>query len=193
MSNSPVWPSDGELAYNKEWAFLQFSIATLSFYTMQSLISQIENGNHSQLPFTNIDLSQCFFKENRDISGKIGHVELQIKITEEQYTELLKFQPNKKLYGMGRQKQYAFVGTCVTLFDDDSGECKIEKYSDVTDFGQKWEASSSKCKEDFINATIPENEVVEKTKEHQCSYWKDEDRDVWFLYDHDEDIHYFFT
>lgn len=92
-----MYPSDGELSFNKTWAWLQFRVYDMDFFTMFSIITNIKNDNHSPLPFNDINQQKCYFKENRYTPGRIGLMMLQIEINEEQYKQLKNANPSYEL------------------------------------------------------------------------------------------------
>lgn len=84
---------------------------------------------------------------------------------------------------------YKYSGSCVNSFDEETGFCSTGIFYDVSDFAVAEE-----------NATIIPKEVFDKQVgkyklEHSgnIEYQYYENRDVYALYDINNDIHYFFS
>lgn len=84
-----------------------------------------------------------------------------------------------------------YLGNCVNSFDLESGNSLIDIFQDVSDFA---------CVlEDSIEVT-KDLSILEFNKELLSIFQKDstimlysEDREIYFLYDEENDIHYFFA
>jgi hypothetical protein len=84
-----IYPNEAELSFNKNWLFLQFRIYKLNFNTMKSIISNLEDGNHSPLPFNVDNTNTCYFTLDL-YSNRTKHcILLKIEITDKQYNQLI--------------------------------------------------------------------------------------------------------
>lgn len=98
-----------------------------------------------------------------------------------------------KQFYLSETKQYFYKGNCVNSFDDD-GKCLLNIFTDVSDFANTEENSKSVSKTKNIsklNLSVPGLQDIANKKTTTLLYSKDSD--MYFLYDVDKDIHYFFT
>ena len=86
-----------------------------------------------------------------------------------------------------------YIGNCVNSFDED-GDCVIDSlgYYDVSDFGVGDERAETLSWDEFDREVFVSLEMEEIIEGHEVIYLLDRERDLYMLYDSDDDIHYFF-
>ena len=89
-------------------------------------------------------------------------------------------------------KNYLYVGNCTNVFDEDTGECALSMFNDVSDFAYQDENSENiDAKEFYERVIIPENLKTSLSKNLEYKYY--DQSDIYVIYDDDTDIHYFFS
>ena len=86
------------------------------------------------------------------------------------------------------------IGTCINSFDED-GCCVITDrlpYRTVTDFAAGDERAESVSEKNFRREVIISLDVEDLISGHAIHYLWDRAKDLYMLYDSDDDIHYFF-
>jgi hypothetical protein len=87
-----------------------------------------------------------------------------------------------------------YVGTCAASFNN-SGDCINDDlpYQNVSDFAKGEEDSIEVSKNEFLkNVDVP-NELRKFLNQKDTLYLKDDENDVYMLYDSNKDVHYFFV
>ena len=92
---------------------------------------------------------------------------------------------------MNRRRVY--IGNCVNSFDED-GNCVVGGvgYYDVSDFAVGEERAEALSWDEFDREVFVSLEIEEIIEGHEVIYLLDRERDLYMLYDCDDDIHYFF-
>jgi hypothetical protein len=90
--------------------------------------------------------------------------------------------------------QKHFVGTCANSFDED-GECIVPllPWSGVSSFAVDEENAITITKNEFSKITVIPDELKKRIFNHSLMYQKTDDSLVYWIYDDDTDIHYFFA
>jgi len=85
-----------------------------------------------------------------------------------------------------------YIGNCKNSFDPNTGDSLINCFCDVSDFAVQ-EENGKEITEKVFNSivTIPPDIKLD-AKNHQLRYFVYEDRNIYVLYDQNDDIHYFF-
>ena len=91
------------------------------------------------------------------------------------------------------KRRRVYIGNCVNSFDED-GDCVIDSlgYYDVSDFGVGDERAETLSWDEFDREVFVSLEMEEIIEGHEVIYLLDRERDLYMLYDSDDDIHYFF-
>lgn len=90
------------------------------------------------------------------------------------------------------ENEYHYVGDCKNSFRE-NGVCKFYNFVDVTDFAQAEERAIRISKLAFqLFVVIPE-EITKAIHSHKIEYMYSKLKNVYMLYDIDDDTHYFFT
>ena len=81
-----------------------------------------------------------------------------------------------------------YVGTCATIFDD-NGNCLVDAFTDSSDFALV-DCESEVVTEDLLKfVTLPSNFRIP----NKPIYLYHRDRNIFFIYDDEKDIHYIFA
>lgn len=96
---------------------------------------------------------------------------------------------------------YQYVGNCGNIFDHDTGNCKIDIFSDVSDFAYKDENAEEIDKEDFESfVKFPndfpkeiQDEIFPKRGRYPNIKYYFYDGNIFVLYNEDTDMHYFWS
>jgi len=85
-----------------------------------------------------------------------------------------------------------FVGTCVNSFDND-GDCTLSQlpYNTISDFANVEGVEVEKSQ--FLEANEIHEDLLRFFRDKVLCYLKDEENNIYFIYDEYDDIHYFFT
>jgi len=84
---------------------------------------------------------------------------------------------------------YKYAGNCVNSFDSGSGDCITSIFNDVSDFAVQEENAKIISKEEFDKYVSGYN--LETSGNHEFQFYSE--RNIFALYDIDNDIHYFFS
>ena len=84
---------------------------------------------------------------------------------------------------------HKYAGNCVNSFDSGSGDCITSIFNDVSDFAVQEENAKIISKEEFDKYVSGYN--LETSGNHEFQFYPE--RNIFALYDMDNDIHYFFS
>ena len=100
-------------------------------------------------------------------------------------------------------KKFNFIGTCRNIFsDDEDGDCLIDLFTDFSDFARKEESSVVISRENFlkhVNLDSNTKKLLDEKSDLEFATMTYSHVPVegvifcLFIYDPDDDIHYFFT
>jgi hypothetical protein len=81
---------DGSVSFNNSWLFIQFNCCIMSLENMIFLAEDLRNEGiiDIDVDFSDIDVSQIYFKDNVYSSTHNKLIRMQIEISDNHYTEL---------------------------------------------------------------------------------------------------------
>jgi hypothetical protein len=91
-------------------------------------------------------------------------------------------------------KQKHFAGTCVNSFGAD-GECVVPQlpWSDASGFAVDEENAITIPEHEFSKIAVVPDDVKRLILGHHLLYQRSQDAVVYWIYDNDADVHYFFA